>query len=108
MSPATRMVGAMICLVGLAASRPGAAPKFSDWAPPTNLGPAINSPFGEVGPAISKDGLSLYFSSDRPGGFGGHGDIPDLRRDLEYTARLRRSSAHCKGRTSAVACVADR
>jgi hypothetical protein len=24
-----------------------------------------------VGPAISKDGLSLYFGSDRPGGFGG-------------------------------------
>ena len=74
MSPATRMVGAVICLVGLAASRPGAAPKFSDWAPPTNVGPAINSPFNDLGPAISKNGLSLYFSSDRPGGFGG----PDL------------------------------
>jgi hypothetical protein len=47
-----------------------AAPKFSDWAAPTNLGCQINSPFGDQGPAISKDGLSLYFGSMRPGGFG--------------------------------------
>ena len=52
--------------------RPGvtAIPKFSDWAAPTNLGCEINSSFGEQGPAISKDGLSLYFGSMRPGGFG--------------------------------------
>jgi hypothetical protein len=71
MTLATRMVGAAICLVGLAASRPAAAPKFSDWAPPANAGSAINSSFNEVGPAISKNGLSLYFNSDRPGGLGG-------------------------------------
>jgi hypothetical protein len=46
------------------------APKFSDWAAPTNLGCQINSPFGEQGPAISKDGLSLYFGSMRPDGLG--------------------------------------
>ena len=52
--------------------RPGinASPKFSDWATPANLGCQINSPFGEQGPAISKDGLSLYFGSMRPDGFG--------------------------------------
>jgi len=68
MSPAVRMVGAPICLVlvVLANSKPGAAPKFSDWAAPTNLGQAVNSPFNEMGPAISKDGLSLFFASDRP------------------------------------------
>jgi hypothetical protein len=31
----------------------------------------VNSPFGEQGPAISKDGRSLYFGSNRPGGSGG-------------------------------------
>lgn len=48
----------------------GAFPEFSDWAPPTNLGCVINSSAGEQGPAVSKDGLSLYFGSNRPGGFG--------------------------------------
>ena len=37
-----------------------------------NLGCGINSPSGEQGPAISKDGRSLFFGSDRPGGFGGN------------------------------------
>ena len=46
-----------------------AAPKFSAWAAPTNL-TVLNSAFNEGGPAISKDGLSLYFQSDRPGGQG--------------------------------------
>lgn len=47
-----------------------AAPDFSDWSAPENLGSAINSPYQDFGPALSKDGLSLYFTSDRPGGFG--------------------------------------
>jgi WD40 repeat protein len=47
-----------------------AASRFSDWAAPVNLGPIVNSAFNDFGPAISKNGLSLYFSSDRPGGFG--------------------------------------
>ena len=41
------------------------------WGPPQNLGPTINGPFGESGPVVSIDGHKLYFSSDRPGGFGG-------------------------------------
>jgi hypothetical protein len=35
------------------------------------VGPEINTEFNEAFPTISADGLSLYFSSDRPGGFGG-------------------------------------
>lgn len=62
----------LVALALMIAIRPHvtAAPKFSDWAEPTNLGCQINSPFGEQGPAISKNGLSLYFGSMRPGGFG--------------------------------------
>ncbi len=41
-----------------------------DWSSPTNLGPTINSSSREVGPEISADGLTLYFNSDRPGGYG--------------------------------------
>ena len=44
----------------------------SPWAEPKNLGPAINSSIGEIGPSLSHDGLTLYFSSghSRPGGLG--------------------------------------
>ncbi len=38
---------------------------------PTNLGPTVNSFSGDFGPSISADRLTLYFSSKRPGGFGG-------------------------------------
>jgi len=44
---------------------------FSDWSTPVNLGPMVNSGSSDQHAAISKDGLSLYFSSDRPGGMGG-------------------------------------
>ena len=43
---------------------------FSDWSTPVNLGPVINSTNNESGPALSKNGLSLYFSSNRPHGVG--------------------------------------
>ena len=42
----------------------------SEWSTPVNLGSAINTTFNEQGPNLSKDGLSLYFGSDRPGGLG--------------------------------------
>jgi len=45
--------------------------QYSDWSAPVNLGPAINAAVPEQGPTISKNGLSLYFQSNRAGGFGG-------------------------------------
>ncbi len=54
------------------------AQQFSDWSEALNLGAAVNSvcavgstACSDQHPAISKDGLSLYFSSNRPGGCGG-------------------------------------
>jgi hypothetical protein len=47
-----------------------AVSKFSDWSPPVNIGPIVNSSFADFGPAVSKNGLGLYFTSNRPGGFG--------------------------------------
>jgi len=47
------------------------AQQFSNWSAPQNLGPLVNSVSNEQHPALSPDGLSLYFSSDRPGGAGG-------------------------------------
>jgi hypothetical protein len=48
----------------------GHAQAFSDWSPPVNLGPLVNSASNEQRAAISRDNLSLYFISDRPGGLG--------------------------------------
>ena len=44
---------------------------YSEWGTPVNLGAVVNSTANDQHPALSKDGLSLYFTSDRPGGFGG-------------------------------------
>ena len=55
----------------IAVSSAVAAQEFSDWSTPANLGAVVNSAGNDQHPAISKDGLSLYVSSDRPGGCGG-------------------------------------
>ena len=60
-----------LILLGPAAYTPATAQIFSAWSAPVNLGPTVNSPSTEFGPAISRDGLSLYISSNRPGGLGG-------------------------------------
>src|SRR5207245_8342173 len=52
------------------AQSPSATPQYSDWSAPVNLGPNINTKFGEVQVSITHQGLSLYFSSNRPGGIG--------------------------------------
>ncbi len=41
------------------------AAEFSDWSPPVNLGSVVNSSYLESCVAISKNGLSLFFSSNR-------------------------------------------
>ncbi len=54
-----------------------AAPKLqamsfanSEWSEPVNLGPVVNSSSNEQNATLARDGLSLYFSSNRPGGAG--------------------------------------
>ena len=46
---------------------------FADtaWSAPVNLGPAVNSPYDEVSPFLSRDGRTLYFSSNRTESMGG-------------------------------------
>lgn len=48
--------------------------RFSEWSEAVNLGPVVNSAFNDFLPNLSSDGLSLYFTSNRPGGIGG----PDI------------------------------
>ncbi|HSK12825.1 MAG TPA: OmpA family protein, partial [Phnomibacter sp.] len=52
------------------------------WSAPYNLGSAINTEFWESGPSISPDKQTLYFSSSRPGGYGGK-DIYRSRRKAD-------------------------
>ena len=72
-----------------ASNRPGGSGQYdlwvstrpttsAPWGPAVNLGDQVNSPYSEMDPSISADGLSLYFSdphnqmgfgSPRPGGF---------------------------------------
>ncbi|WP_316788185.1 OmpA family protein [Pedobacter frigoris] len=44
----------------------------NSWGDPFNLGSPINSQYWESQPAISPDGSTLYFVSNRPGGIGGY------------------------------------
>ena len=50
------------------------------WSEPFNLGSNINTDAWESSPSLSPDKNALYFSSDRPGGYGG--------RDLWVSYRL--------------------
>lgn len=42
-----------------------------NWSKPKNIGKPVNSIYWESQPSLSSDGKTLYFSSNRRGGFGG-------------------------------------
>ncbi len=63
-------LGAAITL-SLIASASAPAQQFSAWSAPVNIGPSINTAYNERHSAISADLLTIFFVSDRPGGFGG-------------------------------------
>jgi hypothetical protein len=79
----SRVVLTAVLLLALLASSPTAAPDFSDWTSPDNLGPVVNSASNDAGPALSKNGLSLYFDSNRPGTLGGADLWVSHRNSLE-------------------------
>jgi len=41
------------------------------WSKPKNCGSKVNTKYWESQPSISADGKTIYFTSNRPGGFGG-------------------------------------
>ncbi len=43
----------------------------NQWTTPRNIGPSVNSAAWESQPSLSMDGNTLYFVSDRKGGYGG-------------------------------------
>ncbi len=42
------------------------------WSAPENMGPNFNTEFWESAPSLSPDKKDLYFTSNRPGGYGGN------------------------------------
>jgi len=86
----TSFVAALVLVSAFTAS--SGAQKYSDWSEPINLGPNVNSTAMDRGPAISTDGLSLYFASNRLDGeldvdrFGGEDIYVSQRetRDSEW------------------------
>ena len=56
------------------------------WTTPKNLGPLINSAPDNDMPTLSCDGTTLYFVSNRPGGFGNYDLYVATRKKLEEPA----------------------
>src|SRR5262249_54752891 len=48
------------------------ATTLDPWGTPVNLGPVVNTAFNDGAAALSSDGQTMYFYSDRPGGSGGN------------------------------------
>jgi Tol biopolymer transport system component len=63
----TKMLAILVLALGLAVE---VATADFTFGTPTNLGPVVNSPGADGSPNISADGLTLYFDSLRPSGFG--------------------------------------
>ncbi|RYE39320.1 MAG: hypothetical protein EOP48_25930, partial [Sphingobacteriales bacterium] len=61
----------------------------NNWGTPFNLGNKVNSTYWDSQPAISPDGSTLYFVSNRPGGYGSY-DIwkSTLQSDGYWSAAL--------------------
>jgi len=53
---------------------------------PRNLGSIVNSKYSDFGPIISADGKSLYFTSDREGGYGGQDGFSSRKSAGEWGA----------------------
>jgi hypothetical protein len=47
------------------------AQTFGPWSEPVNVPYPINTEFNDTYAILSRDGLTMYFTSDRPGGLGG-------------------------------------
>lgn len=57
----------------------------NNYSEPIHMGNGINSPYRESTPMLTHDGKRLYFTSDRPGGYGGKDIYYSDRLDFTYT-----------------------
>jgi hypothetical protein len=66
--PLEGLAAALLAVIVVAASANGQ--NFAAWSPAANAGPIVNSTSDDACPFVSNSGLSLYFRSNRPGGYG--------------------------------------
>ncbi len=55
--------------------------KDNEWTKPLKLGPKINSDYDNSTPFLASDNVTLYFSSNRPGGYGSNDIYMSKRLD---------------------------
>src|SRR6476659_5964141 len=60
------------CYAATAQSSQQTAETFGDWSAPVNVGAPINTIYNDTYAFLSRDELTMYFTSDRPGGLGGN------------------------------------
>src|SRR6476660_9069558 len=60
---------ALGCYTAITHSSPS-TPIFGDWSTPVNVGPPINTIYNDNYAVLSRDELTMYFTSDRPGSLG--------------------------------------
>ena len=65
--------------VAVAGSSPQSTTVYGEWFAPENVGPPVNTEYNDNYAILSRDELTMYFTSDRPGGLGGD--------DLWFTTR---------------------
>jgi Periplasmic component of the Tol biopolymer transport system len=80
--PAIQRRSFVVLFTVLLSASPMLGQRFSDWSEPVNLGEKVNSPAGDFFPVISKDGLSLYFTSSRA-----HGEPSRIDWDIYVCTR---------------------
>ena len=70
----------LACFVAAAGSPPQSTETYGDWSSPLKVGPPVNTvDYNDTYAILSRDELTMYFTSDRPGGLGGD--------DLWFTTR---------------------
>jgi Tol biopolymer transport system component len=65
---AVRLASGTATAVLLTSAALAGGPRFSDWSTPVNLGAPVNSAFQDGTAKLSRDGHSLFFTSNRPCG----------------------------------------
>ena len=66
------LIAALLLLTMAAHGQVRRGPKFSGWSTPVDLGPPINLPgYADQAAVLSRDEKTMYFTSNRPGTYGG-------------------------------------
>ena len=79
-----------VCLLAWYLAAPGSSPQgtgvYGDWSAAFNIGAPVNTPdYNDTYAILSRDELTMYFTSDRPGGVPGPAGVRN--DDLWFTTR---------------------